>query len=223
MCALEHRRNTGHGQYINLSQYEATVAAVGHVVMEQLNEGREPRKMGNRSLRAAPHGCYRCRGDDRWCAIAVLGEPQWRRFCEVVGEPGWAEDPRFATLAARLEHADELDRCVEAWTSARDPYEVMARLQEAGIAAGVAQTAEDLFERDPQLAARGFFEEVEHHQKGKEIATGVPLGLTGTPGRTTRTGSALGHDNDYVFGELLGLSPQEMRDCIAAGVIESGL
>ena len=220
MCALEHRSRTGRGQYINLSQYEATVAACGHVMMEQLNSGREPRKAGNRSLRAAPHGCYRCKGEDRWCAIAVFGEPQWRRFCEVVAEPGWAEDPRFATLAARLEHADELDRRIEGWTSAREPYEVMARLQKAGIAAGVAQNAEDLFERDRQLAERGFFEEVEHFEKGTEIATGVPLGLTGTPGRTTRTGVALGQDNDYVFGELLGLSAQQIRECIEAGVIE---
>jgi len=221
LCALEHRRKTGRGQYVNLSQYEATVAGLGHVVMEQLNNGREPGKAGNRSPRAAPHGCYRCKGEDRWCAIAVFGEPQWRRFCEVLGQPGWAEDPRFATLAARLEHADELDRRVERWTSVRERYEVMARLQRAGIAAGVAQTAEDLFERDPQLAERGFFEEVEHFEKGKEIATGVPLGLTGTPGRTTRSGVALGQDNDYVFGELLGLSPQEIREHIEAGVIET--
>jgi crotonobetainyl-CoA:carnitine CoA-transferase CaiB-like acyl-CoA transferase len=221
MCALEHRRNTGLGQYINLSQYEATVAVFGHVMLEQLGNGREPPKLGNRSPRAAPHGCYRCKGEDRWCAIAVLDEAQWRRFCEVVGEPGWAEDPRFATLAARLEHADELDRCIESWTSAREPYDVMARLQKAGIAAGVAQNAEDLFERDRQLAGRGFFEEVEHFEKGTEIATGVPLGLTGTPGRTTRTGVPRGQDNDYVFGELLGLSRQEIRECIEAGVIET--
>ena len=97
----------------------------------------------------------------------------------------------------------------------------MARLQKAGIAAGVAQNAEDLFERDRQLAERGFFEEVEHFEKGTEIATGVPLGLTGTPGRTTRTGVALGQDNDYVFGELLGLSPQEIRECVEAGAIET--
>ena len=221
MCALQHHRRTGRGQYINLSQYEATVSALGHVMMEQLNNGREPRKAGNRSRRAAPHGCYRCRGEDRWCTIAVLGEPQWRRFCEIVEEPGWAADPRFATLEARLEHADELDRRIEGWTSAREPYEVMVRLQEAGIAAGVAQTAQDLFEHDPQLAERGFFEEVEHFEKGTEIATGVPLGLTGTPGRTTRSGVALGQDNDYVFGELLGLSPQEIRECVEAGAIET--
>jgi crotonobetainyl-CoA:carnitine CoA-transferase CaiB-like acyl-CoA transferase len=221
MCALRHRRNTGRGQYIGLSQYEATVAAFGHVMLEQLANGGEPRRAGNRSLRAAPHGCYRCKGEDRWCAIAVFGEPQWRRFCDIVKEPGWAEDPRFATLAARLEHADELDRRIEGWTSAREAYEVMACLQKTGIAAGVAQNAKDLFEHDRQLAERAFFEEVEHLEKGTEIATGVPLGLTGTPGRTTRTGVALGQDNDYVFGELLGLSPQEIRECIEAGAIET--
>ena len=96
----------------------------------------------------------------------------------------------------------------------------MHTLQRAGIAAGVAQTAEDELRHDRQLAARGFFEPIEHLAKGRVLAAGIPLGLTGTPGRTGRAGAAVGQDNDAVFGELLGMSPEEIRSAVRAGAIE---
>jgi crotonobetainyl-CoA:carnitine CoA-transferase CaiB-like acyl-CoA transferase len=221
LCALDHRTRTGAGQYINLSQFEATVGIAGHVLMEYLAKGHEPQRRGNGSLHAAPHGCYRCAGEDRWCAIAVCTEAEWARFCAAVGEPAWAGDPRFATLAARLAHADDLDHLVEGWTSGRDAYEVMATLQAAGIAAGVVQTIEDQLRHDKQLAARAFFERVEHERKGTVLANGIPLGLTGTPGRTAHAGRAVGADNDYVFGQLLGMTAQEIERWVASGAIES--
>jgi crotonobetainyl-CoA:carnitine CoA-transferase CaiB-like acyl-CoA transferase len=221
MCALDYRLRTGKGQYINLSQYEATVGVIGHVIMEYLANGREPARRGNRSLHAAPHGCYRCQGDDRWCVIAVSSEAEWERLCRIVGRPEWVTDPRFATLSARLQHVQELDSLIETWTVRRTDYEVMATCQAAGIAAGVVQNVEDQLRRDPQLAARGFFEEIDHVRKGKVVATGIPLGLTGTPGRTSGSGAAIGQDNEYVFGELLGMTPREIRDCIDAGAIET--
>jgi crotonobetainyl-CoA:carnitine CoA-transferase CaiB-like acyl-CoA transferase len=222
MCALDYRTRSGRGQYINLSQLEATVGALGHVMMEYLANGREPQRRGNRSLHAAPHGCYRCKGKDRWCAIAVFDDAEWKRFCTAAGRPDWVDDRRFATLPSRLEHVAELDRLVEEWTSRRGAYEVMTVLQEAGIAAGVVQNVEEQFGRDPQLTARHFFEEVEHVKKGKVVANGIPLGLTGTPGRTGRAGAAVGQDNDYVFGQLLGMGPKEIQECIETGAIETG-
>jgi crotonobetainyl-CoA:carnitine CoA-transferase CaiB-like acyl-CoA transferase len=221
MCALEHRSRTGRGQYIDLSQFEATVAVVGHVMLERLANGREPARRGNRSLRAAPHGCYRCKGEDRWCAIAVFDDAQWQSFCRVIGDPHLAEDARFATLSSRIEHADALDARVERWTAGRADYEVMAALQQAGVAAGVVQNVEDLMHRDRQLAARRFFEEIEHLKKGRVVATGIPLGLTGTPGRSGRSGAAVGQDNAYVFGELLGMSPEEIQRAVEVGAIET--
>jgi crotonobetainyl-CoA:carnitine CoA-transferase CaiB-like acyl-CoA transferase len=220
MCALENRAKTGEGQLINLAQFEATVAAIGHVMLEPLIDGREPQKLANRSLSKAPHGCYRCRGEDRWCVIAVANDVEWERFRAALGRPRWAEDPRFATLAGRIRNADALDPRVEEWTAGREPYEVMDTLQAAGIAAGVVQNVEDQFERDPQLAARHFFEEIEHLVAGTVVATGIPLGLLGTPGRSGRSGAAIGEDNDHVFGELLGMTPEEIRSYTEAGAIE---
>jgi len=221
MCALDYRVRMGKGQYINLSQYEATVGVIGHVMMEYLANGREPQRLGNRSRSAAPHGCYRCQGEDRWCVIAVFTDAEWENFCGVVGSPEWKTDPRFATLSSRLGHAAELDTLIEHWTASRTDYAVTAALQAAGVAAAVVQNVEDQWLRDRQLAARGFFEEIDHAKKGKAVATGIPLGLTGTPGRTRGAGAALGQDNDYVFGELLGMTAEAIRECVAAGAIET--
>jgi benzylsuccinate CoA-transferase BbsF subunit len=221
MCALDYRTRTGEGQYIDLSQLEATVSSIGHVMMEYLANGREPQKLGNCSLHAAPHGCYRCRGEDSWCAITVFNESEWEHFCDVLGRPDLRTDSRFATAASRLAHADELDSLIEEWTASRASYEVMRAMQEAGVAAGVVQNVEDQFRRDPQLAARQFFEEIAHLKKGTVVATGIPLGLTATPGRTTETGAAIGQDNDYVFGEVLGMTSGEIGEHIRIGAIET--
>jgi crotonobetainyl-CoA:carnitine CoA-transferase CaiB-like acyl-CoA transferase len=219
MAAVEHRAETGEGQYINLSQFETTVAALGSVLCEPLAMGREPEKLGNRSRWMAPHGCYPCRGDDRWCALAVTDET-WTSLCAVVGRPDWCDDARFATRAARVANAEALDANIGAWTRERDAFDVMQAMQAAGVAAGVVQNVEDQYERDPQLAARDFFESVEHLEKGRVTATGIPLGLTATPARTGRAGARMGEDNDAIFGELLGLSADEIRGFVERGAIE---
>lgn len=221
LAALDHRRRGGPGQCIDLAQYEVTAAAIGDVLMESLAYGREPERLGNRSRHAAPHGCYPCLGEDRWCAIAVFDESEWERLCGVLDRPAWRSDPRFASLAARLENVAALDTEVGAATRERDAYALMHALQGAGVAAGVVQTAEDLAQRDAQLAARGFFEQIEHRVLGTVTATGIPLGLTGTPGRSGIAGSAVGQDNDYVFGTLLGMSREEIDAAVAAGAIEA--
>ncbi len=221
LCALDYRTRTGEGQYINLSQFEATVAVTGPALMEYLGNHCEPQRRGNRSHHAAPHGCYRCTGDDRWCTIAVGDDVEWERFCKVVGAPAWTREPRFSTSSARLAHTEELDALVEGWTSQRDAYEVMSVLQAAGVAAGVVQNIEEQFHHDPQLASRHFFETIDHRRKGSAVANGVPLGLTRTPGCSAWAGTGVGEDNDYVFGELLGMTPAQMRPYIERGAIET--
>jgi benzylsuccinate CoA-transferase BbsF subunit len=219
LAALRFRARTGRGQHVDLSQYESTAAALGAVLLERLANGDEPQRLGNRSLRAAPHGVYRCAGDDRWCAIAVFDDDDWARLCAALAQPDWRGDSRFATRAGRLAHAEALDRELERVTAGHDAFELMHALQAAGVAAGVVQTAADLL-RDPQLRTRGFLEEVEHVALGRVVATGIPLGLGGTPGRSGRAGARVGEDNEAVLRGLLGLSEREYAACVADGAIE---
>lgn len=221
MAALDHRDRTGEGQHIGLSQLETTIASLGGAMMEPLNSGGVGERRGNRSTYMAPHGCFRCAGEDRWCAISVKNEEQWRALCGVLERDEWLCDPRFASLELRLENTEALDAEINAWTSARAAHDVMHELQAAGVAAGVAQNVEDMLERDPHLEARGFYETIAHLVKGSVVATGIPVGLTLVPGRTTRAGAAMGEDNDYVFGELLELAAEELQRLREVGAIET--
>jgi len=177
--AMEYRQRTGEGQYIDLSQVEAMSSLLGSAILDYTVSGRQVEPLGNSSLQVAPHGVYRCRGDDRWCAIAVFSDEEWQGFCRALGNPPWTGDERFATLPGRLENADELDRLVEAWTREHTAEEVMTWLQEQGVVAGVVQAASDLTS-DPQLRARGFFIELDHPELGKTISDGTPIKLSDT-------------------------------------------
>lgn len=231
MCAIEYRRKTGSGQQIDISQLEATVASLGDVLLEVLADDREPDKLGNSSLHTAPEAVYRCRdetddGDvseehDRWCAISVGTEQEWSDFCMVLDRREWIDDPRFASRRQRMANRALLDAYIQECTILRDPYELMHALQSRGVAAGVTQHAQDQWLRDPHLRARQFFETIAHEKKGSVVASGLPLGLTGTPGRTPHAGRAIGRDNQAVFCQLLGLTEAEFSSHIAAGAIQN--
>jgi crotonobetainyl-CoA:carnitine CoA-transferase CaiB-like acyl-CoA transferase len=220
MSALDHRERGGGGQVIHMAQIETGISALGHLLAEFFATGHEPERLGNRSLHRAPQGCYPCRGEDRWCVLAVTSDEQWRSLCEVLGRADWGDDARLATTSARLADANVLDEGIAAWTRERDPHDVMDALQRVGVPAGVVQTTEDLYERDPHLAARGFFEEIEHFAKGRVTASGIPLGLTGTPGRTAHAGEEIGRDNETVFRDIVGLTSGELRRLTEIGAIE---
>ncbi len=220
LACLDRRRRTGEGETVNLSQLEASIAVVGELVMETLATGRAPAKLGNGSLQAAPHGCYRCLGEDRWCAIAVFDDTEWRSLCEVMGRPDLAADSSLVTLSGRQAAAETLTIEIEKWTAALDPYEVMQRLQAAGVAAGVVQTAADKFEHDEHLRERGFFETIAHEVKGDVIADGIPTGLTVNPGETMFAGRAIGADNRNVLIGVVGLSEEEYTRYVALGAVE---
>ena len=224
--ALEYRRRTGEGQYIDVSQVEAMASLLGSAILEYMVDGGEVEPVGNGSTEAAPHGVYRCRGDDRWCALAVFTDEEWQGFKRALGNPPWAENRKFATLTGRLKHSEELNRLVEGWTKKRTAEEVMALLQGQGVAAGVVQDASDLA-NDPQLRERGFFIELDHPELGKTISDAVPIRLSDTPAirlsdtpaRYTRAAPVLGQDNDYVYGKLLGLSRDELTELKKQGII----
>lgn len=221
MAALIHHDESGEGQTVHLSQFETTVASIGRVMVEFAATGDEPPRRGNREVGLAPYGCFPCRGDDRWVVLCVEHEADWASLCDLMGNPEWASDPRFASMASRVENEDALEERIAEWTREQADYALLERGRAAGLAVGVVQNTEDLLRRDPQLAARAFFEEIPHFKKGRVTASGIPLGLTGTPGRTTFAGSSIGHDNHEVFREVVGLSDDEIERAIASGAIEA--
>ncbi|MFC2020015.1 CaiB/BaiF CoA transferase family protein [Chloroflexota bacterium] len=208
LSALEYRRKTGEGQYIDISQVEAMSSLLGSAILDYTAAGLEATPAGNSLPQAAPHNVYRCRGDDRWCAISLSTEEEWQGFCRVLDTPPWTEDKRFANLSKRLKHSEKLDSLIEEWTRERTAEEVMAQLQEQGVAAGVVENAGDLA-RDPQLKARGFFVQLDHAE-GRTVSDASPIRLSDTPADYNRAAPVMGQDNDYVYGKLLGMSKDEL-------------
>jgi CoA:oxalate CoA-transferase len=137
--ALAERRKTGKGRHLDVSQFEGSVAMLGSLLLASAVTGRPPARRGSRSSSAAPQGCYRCAGDDQWCAISVASDAQWQKLCAVLGR-----EPRDATLAERLAHHDEIDAMIEAWTSALTPAEVERRLTALGVPAAAMRRGNEL-------------------------------------------------------------------------------
>jgi crotonobetainyl-CoA:carnitine CoA-transferase CaiB-like acyl-CoA transferase len=225
LAALHYRDRTGRGQWIDASQTESGIFIAGGSILDWSANGRPFARTGNRSPHrpAAPHGAYRCAGDDRWIAIACFdGDDDWERLAKVIGEP-WTSDGRFATFEGRLAHQDELDRHVNAWTATRDAYQTMEALQCAGVAAGVCQTAEDRCERDPQLDHLGWLTEVTGTKIGRWPIAEVPFRMSATPphigGVLDRGAPGYGEDNEWVLGELLGMSTKQIAELADEGVI----
>jgi benzylsuccinate CoA-transferase BbsF subunit len=209
LAALLHRARTGEGQYIDLSQWETSMAVLPEAICAWTMNGVAPERNGNRDRYMAPHGIFRAAGDDRWVAIAVEDEAAWARFVAAIGRPELASDPRWATAAARKENEDALEEIVTAWTSTRSPEEATATLQSAGVAAFTAATNRDLAE-DPHLNARGFFVELPHPAVGARKHIGVPWRMSASDCRVRRVAPCLGADTDQVLRDVCGYSEAEI-------------
>ncbi|MBI4295812.1 MAG: CoA transferase [Chloroflexi bacterium] len=218
LAALYYRRRTGKGQYFDLSQYECSLHFLAPVILDYAVNGREFMRRGNKSSRAAPHGVYRCLGDDRWCAIAVYTDEEWQSFCQVIGNPGWTTEPRFATLLGRIENGDELDKLVDEWTANHLPEEVMALMQAAGVAAGVVANGEDLW-NDPQLKHYQAFSEYEDPTIGMCVGRRRAVDLSKMDWELHRA-PKLGEHTEYVCKQILGMSEKEFAALESNGVFE---
>jgi crotonobetainyl-CoA:carnitine CoA-transferase CaiB-like acyl-CoA transferase len=221
LAALHYRNLTGKGQWIDAGQLEPLCALMGPGLLDYSVNKRGAHRLGNRLPWgiSAPHGCYRCQGDDRWCVISVFNDAEWQGFCRALGNPPWTRDEKFATALARSQHQDELDSLVEEWTGKHTPEQVMETLQKEGVAAGVVQTSQDLVEKDPQLRHRGFWQYNEHPEIGHIGYEGVTFKLSETPGKVRGPAPLHGQHNSFVLGELLGMSEKEIKDYAAAGII----
>jgi crotonobetainyl-CoA:carnitine CoA-transferase CaiB-like acyl-CoA transferase len=219
MAALDYRRRTGQGQYIDLSQLETSLHFLTPVLLDYAVNGRIAGRQGNRDSQAAPHGAYPCQGDDRWCAIAISTDAQWEAFCDILGRPAWTQRPAFATPLQRLRHVADLDQHVAAWTCTQEAHALMHRLQGAGVPAGVVARASDLH-ADPQLQKRGFFFDLAHPELGVTRYDGPQFHLSATPAVFNRPAPLLGQHNTYVLQELLGLSAADVARLVTAEVVK---
>ncbi len=229
LAGLAHRGRTGEGQHIDVSQLEPATALCGALVLDAQINGRSSRRAdfptGNRRLHppSAPGGAYRASGEDRWVVISCRTQEQWKALVEVMGDPPWAAEARFATIASRVEHAEELDRLVESWSAGRDRYEVMHLLQARGVPAGAVQDAADRLERDPQLEARGHFTRLGNSEVQPLPLEGLPLHMSATApdtgGAIRRGPPCIGEDTDSVLGDVLGLGPGEISSLRDEGAL----
>lgn len=223
--AIHHRNATGEGQWIDASQCEAGIFAGGTSVLDWSVTGNEWRRVGNdpQYQRACPNGVFRTRGDDAWLAITCRTEDEWAALCHVAGHPEWRADPRLATLDDRLAHRELVASAVGDWLADEDGRTVMTALQAGGVAAGVCQTAADRCNRDPQLAHLDWLRELPGKKIGTWPVPDVPVRMSETPavvgGPLGRGAPIYGEDNEYVYGELLGMSNGEIADLAADGVI----
>lgn len=209
MTALIYRQRTGKGQWIDLSQLEApTHGLIGEHLLEYAMNGTQTVPVGNRHARYAPQGCYRCKGDDKWVALAVRSDEEWERFCESIGRPELNQDVRFATRSDRAYNHDELDRLIEEWTILHTHDEAMHLLQAAGIAAGAVLNVVEL-SADPHLGERRFFQMAK--DGSGRFFPGMPFRVSEGRGEIRRRGPHLGEHNEYVLCELLGRSKAELE------------
>jgi len=218
LAALLYRERTGKGQYIDMSQWESTMALLGEGLMDYAMNGTQPPRSGSRDPWMAPHGIFRCDGEDQWLSIACGSDGEWRALCGAMGRPELADDPRFQTLAGRKANEDALEPIVEGWTSTQDPMAATELLQAAGVAA-FPPMVNYMLDADPHLAERGFWVEKEHPEVGALRHAGIPWRMSETPCEVWRAAPTLGQDNEYVFGEVLGMSGKQIADLAERGVI----
>lgn len=224
LASLRHRRKTGEGQHIDMSQVEAGITLCGTVILDHSVNGRHYRDSGNppgnRAVwpKAAPHNTYPCLGNDKWIMITCLSHTNWTSLCKVADKPEWIHDNRFATLPSRLRYADELDELITTWTKQRQGTKIMEALQAAKVPAGLVQDLPTITQADPQMRARQFTYPVDHQVLGKHLTDGIPARLSKTPGNRDRSAPLLGQDNNLIFRGLLGYDDTRMAEMLESGV-----
>ena len=226
LAALRYRNRTGKGQCIELPQLESVVNTLGTAVAEQLTNGTNPSRTGNRSRWCSPHGAFRCADDpqsvaspDRWVVMACRDEAEWQRAATALGHPEAATDDRYHNLTARKHNEDELEALIGSWVRERPAMEVVEALQAVGVPSGVVQNAQDMLDRDPHMKARGYYQYVDHPEAGREAHDGPAMVLSETPGYIAGPAPLMGEHTMEVCERIIGLSMDEIADLLAEGVL----
>lgn len=222
-AALEYRRRTGKGQFIDLSSTDASICTIGAEALNYSVTREETVPFGNHHYRRqmAPHNCYPCKGQDSWCTIAVGNDEEWKAFRnELRSECPWVDDEKFATLPDRLHNEDLLDEYISEWTKNLDKKEVAERLQKAGVSAGMVENSKEFLENEHANAV-GFFKDIQFDVSGfkPEHAkiTGRVIDMRDVPEIKYGLAPRAGQDNDYILKEMLGMSDEEIEDAAADG------
>jgi len=217
-AALLHRDRSGEGQYLDVSQIETAVYSLSEMIVRYSANGEVVSRRGNSCDDAIPHGIYPCRGDDRWIAIAVMSDAEWRRLVDEIADPELADADRFGELTQRLAQRDEIDRRLGAWTRRFDAHELMVRLQAAGVEAGAVLSSDDLL-ADPQLAARGHFEVLRHALLGELRFEHCGIRIAEAPARLRTPGPNLGEHTHSILRDQLGMTEAEINSLAESGVL----
>ena len=218
LAAIYHKKKTGQGMYVDYSMCEGVITMMPEAILEYTMNGRVAMPQGNQEELMAPHGIYRCIGDDKWVAIAVGSNEEWRQLCKVTGHDDWLREEKYADLYGRQKSRHELDKLIGEWTRERTAREVTELLQSAGIAAGPVQNSDEVA-TDRHLIARGQSREIVHPETGSKPMPVLPVKLSNGPHPKYESAPLIGEHNEYVFGEVLGLSGQEIVQLMEENVI----
>jgi benzylsuccinate CoA-transferase BbsF subunit len=219
LAALRHQRRTGEGQMIDLAQTEPMVALLGSAMVDAAVNKRNPQRVGNRGQFAAPRGVYPCRGEDRWIAISVADDDRWAALLNVLGAGQGPHTAQWKHAEQRFAQQDAIDVFVADLTKAWDAHELMAVLQENGVAAGVVQDAADVVDRDPQLAHRDHWRKLKHPEMGETLYSGQPFKLASVEVGPLRPAPLLGEHTEEVLREVLGIEPEVVKALTDEGVL----
>jgi crotonobetainyl-CoA:carnitine CoA-transferase CaiB-like acyl-CoA transferase len=211
MAALAYRHRTGKGVHVDVALWEALLALMPEGLMDYAMNKTQPERDGNRDRWMAPHGCFKCKGDDdKWVTIVCGTEAEWQVLCKAMDRPELATDKRFATVAARKANEDTLEELITTWTKERDRWEVTEILQKVGVATFPSMSNKDLA-TDTHLTARGYLVQPEHLEVGQRIHAGIPWQMSGTPCEVRAAAPLRGQHTDDVLRDILGMSKAEIE------------
>lgn len=219
LAGLDYRRRRGNGVCIDLSQLEASQQALLPVLLDYTANHRIMKAEGNRHPNACPHGAYPCQGEDRWCLISIFNEKEWEALKDIMGHPEWVDDDRFSSLESRKENEEELNNLISSYTKDFSPEDMMNRLQEAGVPAGMVYNGRDLHEC-PQLAHRDHLVRLKHQEMGEVNYDSPPFRFSHTPLRMEMPSPCVGEHTEMVCREFLNMSDEEFFELLSEGVFE---